>query len=74
MLDLRLREIGTTLSVGDLSVLDPSTLAADDPNVWRDSSTDLERGLDVLELSVDTPPCEPAAPPATVPRQTQPRE
>ena len=45
MLELRLREIGSTLSDGDLPVLDPSTLAVDERNVWHDSSTELQQGL-----------------------------
>ena len=31
----------------------PDEISRPEPNPWRDSSLDLERGLDVTELSVD---------------------
>ena len=50
---LQLQEIGAALS--DSS--HPPEIAPDAPsgnaNVWFDSSLDLERGLDVVELSID---------------------
>jgi hypothetical protein len=56
VLKLQLRDIGTTLSDG-------SQRAAITPNAeerygWRDSSLELERGLDVVELSVDVLLCD----------------
>lgn len=62
MLKLQLREIGATLSDMDQPLPDPAALAQDDRNAWRDSSNDLEEGLDVLELSVDALLCEPIEP------------
>ena len=33
----------------------PKEVPPDDANPWRDSSLDLERGLDVIELPLDIP-------------------
>jgi hypothetical protein len=33
----------------------PNEVPPDDANPWRDSSLDLERGLDVIELPLDIP-------------------
>lgn len=52
---LHLREIGPTLSDQSQHA---SGVPGDDQNVWRDSSIDLEQGLDVVELSVDVLLCE----------------
>ena len=50
---LQLQEIGAALSDASLPpVIAPGTPAGN-ANVWFDSSLDLERGLDVVELSVD---------------------
>jgi hypothetical protein len=52
MLTLRLHEIGTQLP-GDAA--DPPAPAepSDTQQAWRDSTLELERGLDVVELPVD---------------------
>ena len=62
MLKLHLREIGPTLSDQSQHTTGTPGVLPDDQNVWRDSSTDLENGLDVVELSVDVLLCEPQDP------------
>lgn len=58
MLKLHVRDIGPTLSdPAQHATVVPGVLP-DDQNAWRDSSTDLEHGLDVVELSVDVLLCE----------------
>ena len=53
-MNLRLKLNGATLPDGSLK---PAKAPADPPsrerNAWHDSSMDLKRGLDVIELSVD---------------------
>lgn len=51
MLKLQLREIGETLS-GDIQP-DLMSGSSDERHDWHDSSLELERGLEVVELSVD---------------------
>ena len=58
MLKLQLREIGPTLSDPGHHATSMPGVLPDDQNAWRDSSTDLEHGLDVVELSVDVLLCE----------------
>ena len=58
MLKLQLREIGPTLSDPGQHATGMPGVLPDDQNAWRDSSTDLEHGLDVVELSVDVLLCE----------------
>ena len=51
-LQLQVHEIGETLSSADPAV----EIELDEPdehNIWRDSSMELERGLDVVHLAVD---------------------
>ena len=55
---LHLREIGPTLSGQSQHASGVPGVQPDDRNVWRDSSIDLEQGLDVVELSVDVLLCE----------------
>jgi len=74
MLTLQLREIGSTLSDKDLPALDPALPPQDDRNAWRDSSNDLEEGLDVLELPVDLVSCEAVEPLAASSPGAPPRE
>jgi hypothetical protein len=57
-LKLQLREL-----VAPLSGQTPGSLTAEgappaEPSVWHDSSMELERGLDVIELSVDLRLCD----------------
>jgi hypothetical protein len=52
MLTLRLREIGTKLSGDGTDPLAPAE-PSDTPQPWSDSTLELERGLDVVELPVD---------------------
>ena len=51
MLKLQLREIGEALS--DSGQPDPMPGGGDERSDWHDSSIELERGLEVVELSVD---------------------
>ena len=51
---LSLRPIEPDLSAGTESVIPPA-VPPDDRELWRDSSLDLKRGLDVIELPVDMP-------------------
>ena len=51
MLKLQLREIGETLS-GNTQP-DLMSCSGDERLDWHDSSLELERGLEVVELSVD---------------------
>ena len=51
-LQLQVHEIGETLSSAEPAV----EIELDEPdehNIWRDSSMELERGLDVVHLAVD---------------------
>lgn len=59
MLNLQLREIGATLSDQTQA---PHALAVsvEDSRVWHDSSLDLQRGLEVVEMSIELLPGEPA--------------
>lgn len=41
----------------------PEEVPSDERDLWRDSSLDLERGLDVIELPVEVPFDEVQAPP-----------
>lgn len=52
MLKLRLQEIGSSLSSGTDASQVPDLPAEEQPG-WHDSTLDLERGLDVVELSHD---------------------
>jgi hypothetical protein len=52
MLTLRLREIGTQLPGDGADPLAPAE-PSDSQQVWSDSTLELERGLDVVELPVD---------------------
>ena len=52
-MELQLREIDTALSDASLVPLIASGTPAGNGPVWFDSSLDLQRGLDVVELSVD---------------------
>lgn len=48
---LRLRPIESDLPATNK----PAEAPPDDRELWRDSSLDLERGLDVIELHIDVP-------------------
>ena len=53
MLKLQVREIGATLpSEGRGGESAPSG-SSDERSIWLDSSLDLQRGLDVVELKID---------------------
>lgn len=57
-MNLHLCEIGATLpSEAPDAVPDPGLLQ-DEHNEWRDSSIDLQRGLEVVELPFDIDLCE----------------
>jgi len=66
-LRLKVKEIDAALSD---RVLSPATSdqSPDDRNVWRDSSIDLMRGLDVVELSDDELVIDAQEPPPAPPR------
>jgi len=51
-LQLQVHEIGETLSTRD-PALEIELDEPDEHNIWRDSSMELERGLDVVDLAVD---------------------
>ena len=50
---LQLREIGATLPGGGRGHEKAQDGASDERSIWLDSSLDLERGLDVIELKID---------------------
>jgi len=59
---LRLEEIGPKLPTTDVPQL-PAEIRVDEGDLWRDSTMDLERGLDVVELPGDVVnPVPPFAP------------
>jgi hypothetical protein len=55
---LQLREIGAALPGGGRGHEKAQDGSSDERSIWLDSSLDLERGLDVIELKVlpDLPP------------------
>lgn len=59
MLELELREIGVTLSGADDTPCVAGTLIVEGQD-WTDSSFDLQRGLEVVELDACTLPVDPA--------------
>lgn len=54
MVKLCLRLIESDLSAENQPVIPPG-VPPDERNPWKDSSLDLKRGLDVIELPVDIP-------------------
>jgi hypothetical protein len=52
-LKLQLQALVPPLSAEEPGALPPKGAPPAEPNVWHDSSMELERGLDVVELSVD---------------------
>lgn len=54
MVKLCLRLIESDLSAENQPVI-PAGVPPDERNPWKDSSLDLKRGLDVIELPVDIP-------------------
>ena len=59
MLELQLREIGANLSGEDETPFVAGTLIVEG-HAWADSSFDLQRGLEVVELGVASLPLDPA--------------
>jgi len=62
VLKLQVQELVAPLSADEPRLLMPAAAPAAEPNVWHDSSLELERGLDVVELSVDLNECDAMAP------------
>lgn len=58
MLKLHLHEIGATLPSEDQATVAVPGLPQDENDAWRDSSIDLQRGLEVVEVPVDIDLCE----------------
>jgi len=58
-LKLHLQELVPPLSAEEPGALPPKDSLPAETNVWHDSSMELERGLDVVELSVELQECEP---------------
>lgn len=56
MLTLQVREIGEELSGESPEGTGVAEMPADEQNIWRDSSLDLQQGLDVVELSIERQP------------------
>ena len=52
-MNLRLKLNGATLPDGSLKPAKAPDSPSRERNAWHDSSMDLKRGLDVIELSVD---------------------
>jgi hypothetical protein len=52
-MNLRLKLNGATLPDGSLTPAKAQAPTHSERNAWHDSSMDLKRGLDVIELSVD---------------------
>ena len=52
-MNLRLKLNGATLPNGSLKPEKAPDVPSRERNAWHDSSMDLKRGLDVIELSVD---------------------
>jgi hypothetical protein len=61
-LKLRLQALVPPLSAAEPEAVPPEDVPPAQPNVWHDSSMELERGLDVVELSVDLHVCDVPAP------------
>lgn len=59
MLELQIREIGARLSAADDTPVIAEIPIIERP-VWADSSFDLQRGLDVVELGAGALPVDPA--------------
>jgi hypothetical protein len=59
-LTLRLREIAAALPTDDEAPAIAPAADADTPT-WHDSTLELERGLDVVELAVEAPEVMPGA-------------
>ena len=55
---LQLQELVLPLSADEPGSLTPEVAVPAEPSVWHDSSMELERGLDVVELSVDLHVCD----------------
>ena len=53
MLKLQLREIGATLPSEVRGAESSQGGSSDERSIWLDSSLDLQRGLDVVELKID---------------------
>lgn len=58
-MELQLREIGANLSGEDATPVVAGNLIVED-HAWADSSFDLQRGLEVVELGAATFPLDPA--------------
>ena len=69
---LRLQELVPPLSAEKPGSLPPVGAPPAEPSVWHDSSMELERGLDVVELSVDHV-CDVPEPVLPTPLSIQPR-
>jgi hypothetical protein len=61
-LKLHLQALVPPLSAEEPGALPPEGAPPAEPSVWHDSSMELERGLDVVELSVDLHVCDVPAP------------